>query len=1254
MTIYYVDYKNGSDGAAGTSGAPWKTPAKALAVVTAGDTVRFRGSKTDTTTFYRTAWNASVAGVTWENDTGHSPTWHGGFYTGVDNFGLTGTEPGDTYASMIKIAAHNVTLRGLRVQHVGGTGFTISTTAAGVGVQNALITYCESAYTYGAALVVKTDSKNILIEDAEISYCTFMGMGLGKFDPDKEQGDRGADAVQGSIQLLHCQDTHFHHNLCAYGHGEGINVGRGSTRSIVEYNTVHTMDHIHIAIVRATDCDVRYNVVYHTKHPWYMGGKSGPGALPGGIRIGDEAGKRMLDYPHSAKQRIYGNIVIGCSTCFSVENGKNFDTQMNQAYVGYNTFIGEEAIPALQMAATQWALDIQDRATGADHTNSLIENNIFYAPAGGGLAKVQGAGGVTFRNNAWYSAGGATVPTAARSSSDVTADPKLTAPLTRFSDVFPNPAVAATGFRIDNYRLRDGSPLIGAASNRVAANGVTPPAITADLTGAARTDLDRAGMRLFDIGALEYGGVVADSVTAGFSGAPRSGNAPLSVVFSDESLTTGAAAVNGRLWSFGDGGTSTARNPSYTYAAAGTYTVSLTVYDTARSLSDVETKTGYITVTAAGAVTADFSQNSTGGQAPTAVLFTDASTVAGDAVINRRVWEFGDGISIENVTSIPYIYSSPGTYTPRLTVYDTTRNLSSSKTGATITITAAPPGGAAGVVDVVRQLLPGSAGQRTIAFNLRGHAPALVVLFFTRAAILNTAADDAFVSVGVVTAGEQWAAAFNSNDGAAPSKTEKYFTTTACLAALDGGALEGLAARSSLGPDRLTIEISDAFNGGYLTAVAFAGSQWQARAAEVYLGAQNTAAALNPGFTPEWWLFGGTLARLLAAVEPNADFILGMADATAQVGYTWRDVHGQATTKLRSDILFDGAFRHPAGVGYARLNQAAATLSAYGSDFSARGGWAALDIAGNTPVKTAQFESPTTPGVVAYEVGFAPTALLGVVSNHYQAASPTAIGDTPESFTILAADVGATYSVCVASENGAAATNSKTMAADGVRLIAPDGSTILEGAPAFTDTGFEINWTTVPAWRCYFNVTAFGATPSIVGPIPQFEADDTTPDNGIVQFYDLSNPNGSAITAWSWSFGDGGGSNEQHPQHAYQEPGVYHVALTVVNANGSESILKTSYIHYTVRGHWLLGPYEPRPVTRTSVNRLYGDDPEHIYYGFMETAADFDGLELDAQPDPEATAEPARPGKALLKLDWGGRKIVIVWPDGSESEFSED
>lgn len=84
--------------------------------------------------------------------------------------------------------------------------------------------------------------------------------------------------------------------------------------------------------------------------------------------------------------------------------------------------------------------------------------------------------------------------------------------------------------------------------------------------------------------------VVADVPVADFAGTPVSGSAPLTVQFTD--LSTGQPGA--WSWDFGDGGSSSAQNPSYTYAAAGTYSVSLTASSACGS--DLVTKTGYITV----------------------------------------------------------------------------------------------------------------------------------------------------------------------------------------------------------------------------------------------------------------------------------------------------------------------------------------------------------------------------------------------------------------------------------------------------------------------------------------------------------------------------------------------------------------------------------------------------------------------------------------------------------------------------------
>jgi len=79
--------------------------------------------------------------------------------------------------------------------------------------------------------------------------------------------------------------------------------------------------------------------------------------------------------------------------------------------------------------------------------------------------------------------------------------------------------------------------------------------------------------------------------TADFVGEPTSGDAPLTVQFTDES----SGSINEWSWDFGDGGNSIQQNPSHKYLGEGSYTVSLTV--TCPGGSDDITKTDYITVT---------------------------------------------------------------------------------------------------------------------------------------------------------------------------------------------------------------------------------------------------------------------------------------------------------------------------------------------------------------------------------------------------------------------------------------------------------------------------------------------------------------------------------------------------------------------------------------------------------------------------------------------------------------------------------
>lgn len=162
----------------------------------------------------------------------------------------------------------------------------------------------------------------------------------------------------------------------------------------------------------------------------------------------------------------------------------------------------------------------------------------------------------------------------------------------------------------------------------------------------------------FSAGFLQrFAQTVCPAPVAGFSGSIRSGCAPLTVQFNDQS--TGDFLQTWR-WDFGDGSTSAARNPSHIYATTGNYTVSLTV--TSDCGQDTETKTNFVAVQAGSL--AQFTATPRSGCYPHSVQFTDQSTGTG---LTTWFWEFGDGItSVQRNPS--HTYTLGGTYTVRLTV----------------------------------------------------------------------------------------------------------------------------------------------------------------------------------------------------------------------------------------------------------------------------------------------------------------------------------------------------------------------------------------------------------------------------------------------------------------------------------------------------------------------------------------------------------------------------------------------------------
>lgn len=185
-------------------------------------------------------------------------------------------------------------------------------------------------------------------------------------------------------------------------------------------------------------------------------------------------------------------------------------------------------------------------------------------------------------------------------------------------------------------------------------------ATDAIITAAGYISFDlnpNVSMAVDDFGGGTISGGGPNPPVADFIGTPTSGDASLSVDFTDLSTNTPTSWA----WDFGDGGTSTNNNPSYVYVTPGTYTVALTA--TNADGSDTETKTNYITVTTPSAPVADFNGVPVNGAAPLAVYFTDLST----NIPASWAWDFGDSGTSTDQNPV-HTYTTPGVYTVALTV----------------------------------------------------------------------------------------------------------------------------------------------------------------------------------------------------------------------------------------------------------------------------------------------------------------------------------------------------------------------------------------------------------------------------------------------------------------------------------------------------------------------------------------------------------------------------------------------------------
>jgi len=137
------------------------------------------------------------------------------------------------------------------------------------------------------------------------------------------------------------------------------------------------------------------------------------------------------------------------------------------------------------------------------------------------------------------------------------------------------------------------------------------------------------------------------------------------VYFDPDTTITNVNAIGSWSWNFGDGGTSNARNTAHAYLAPGTYTVQLTVTDTAGCINSVSHD---VTIHPLPVAHFDAGTNNCAGAS---VNFNELSSTS-VGYVTQWIWDFGDGngvtINHPGNPNVLHTYLNPGVYSVSLTI----------------------------------------------------------------------------------------------------------------------------------------------------------------------------------------------------------------------------------------------------------------------------------------------------------------------------------------------------------------------------------------------------------------------------------------------------------------------------------------------------------------------------------------------------------------------------------------------------------
>lgn len=708
--------------------------------------------------------------------------------------------------------------------------------------------------------------------------------------------------------------------------------------------------------------------------------------------------------------------------------------------------------------------------------------------------------------------------------------------------------------------------------------------------------------------------IIVDALpTAAFSADRTTGYTPLTVTFTDESLP-GTRPITSWAWDFDNNGStdSTEQSPMFTYATAGTYTVSLRVATAAGT--DTSVRTDYIVATQGVPPTAAFRADRTTGIMPLTVQFTNESA-DGTAPITGWLWDFGDG-STSTERHPSHTYAVPGRYSVRLsatsgagadTEYKAEYVQVSPSASPMADFTAAPTAGSRPLtVQFTDQSLPGTTpisqwqwhfgdGQ-TSTTPSPAHLYTQPGLYTVSLTVSNdngsntkTGTDLVHVFAAVyvdvantsgVEDGTSWATAF--------TRIQDGINAAASLGGEDVWVADGTyAERRSHADGALVLAPGVSVYGGFAgSEISLAQRDWTRHVAVI--DGRNAR--------------GGSAAYHVVLGSDGADLDgFTITGGNANNGNAWRDRGAGMLNSAVSPTVRHCTFRNNSathgGAGMFNASGAAPLVDACRFEQNtATGGFLSQGYGG--AVQNYNGAAPTFSNCVFFENTAQATLFNsgqgGAMFN--AGASPTIVNSTFHANTAQGAFFGSGAGGALYNSNASPTVLNSILWGNHDNEISTQSGTptlaysIVEGgfagvgnisqAPSFLNAGagdLRLN----PSSRGIDEATAtnapdhdfrgvprpvglgfdMGAFEYCEGPAADFSAANTEGTAPLTTvFTDLSTPGGLPIASWLWDFGDGRTSTAQHPAHTYIDGGVFTVTLTVKNAAGESIATKAGSV----------------------------------------------------------------------------------------------